>query len=65
LDLVLGNGEGASEVDIPELINLDLDAAKFAIRGRHNDWHHHVRRLHYRFYQRNSGIAIANEDPIR
>ncbi|MBK0378692.1 PASTA domain-containing protein [Mucilaginibacter segetis] len=33
LDLVLGNGEGSSEVDIPELINLDLDAAKFAIRG--------------------------------
>jgi beta-lactam-binding protein with PASTA domain len=33
LDLVLGNGEGASEVDIPELINLDLDAAKFSIRG--------------------------------
>jgi beta-lactam-binding protein with PASTA domain len=33
LDLVLGNGEGASEVDIPELLNLDLDAAKFSIRG--------------------------------
>ncbi|PAW94684.1 serine/threonine protein kinase [Mucilaginibacter sp. MD40] len=33
VDLVLGNGEGASEVDIPELVNLDLDAAKFAIRG--------------------------------
>lgn len=33
LDLILGNGEGASEVDIPELLNLDLDAAKFAIRG--------------------------------
>ena len=33
LDLVLGNGEGASEVDIPELIDLDLDAAKFSIRG--------------------------------
>jgi beta-lactam-binding protein with PASTA domain len=33
LDLVLGNGEGASEVDIPELLNLDLDAAKFAIHG--------------------------------
>ncbi|OOQ59884.1 PASTA domain-containing protein [Mucilaginibacter pedocola] len=33
LDLVLGNGEGASEVDIPELINLDLDAAKFSIKG--------------------------------
>ncbi|MFD0792133.1 PASTA domain-containing protein [Mucilaginibacter litoreus] len=33
VDLVLGNGEGASEVEIPELVNLDLDAAKFAIRG--------------------------------
>jgi beta-lactam-binding protein with PASTA domain len=33
LDLVLGNGEGASEVDIPELLNLDLDAAKFSIKG--------------------------------
>ena len=33
LSLVLGNGEGASEVDIPELLNLDLDAAKFAIKG--------------------------------
>jgi beta-lactam-binding protein with PASTA domain len=33
LDLVLGNGEGASEVDIPELIGLDMDAAKFSIRG--------------------------------
>ncbi|MEB0302022.1 MULTISPECIES: PASTA domain-containing protein [unclassified Mucilaginibacter] len=33
LDLVLGNGEGASEVEIPELINLDLDAAKFSIKG--------------------------------
>jgi beta-lactam-binding protein with PASTA domain len=33
LDLVLGNGEGASEVDIPELINLDLDAARFSIKG--------------------------------
>ncbi|WP_183560017.1 PASTA domain-containing protein [Mucilaginibacter sp. SP1R1] len=33
IDLVLGDGEGASEVDIPELINLDLDAARFAIKG--------------------------------
>ncbi|NCD71901.1 PASTA domain-containing protein [Mucilaginibacter agri] len=33
VDLVLGDGGGASEVDIPELINLDLDAAKFAIKG--------------------------------
>jgi len=31
VDLVLGNGAGAAEVDIPELVNLDLDAAKFAI----------------------------------
>src|SRR3984885_12868178 len=33
LDLVLGNGEGASEVDIPDLVNQDLDAAKFVIRN--------------------------------
>ena len=33
IDLVLGDGEGASEVDIPELVNLDLDAARFAIKG--------------------------------
>ena len=33
IDLVLGNGEGAGEVEIPDLINQDLDAAKFAIKG--------------------------------
>ena len=33
IDLVLGNGEGASEVDVPNLINKDLDEAKFAIAG--------------------------------
>jgi len=33
LDLVLGNGAGASEVDIPDLVNQDLDAAKFVIKG--------------------------------
>ena len=33
IDLVLGNGEGASMVDIPDLVNQDLDAAKFAIKG--------------------------------
>ena len=33
LDLVLGDGAGPSEVDIPNLVNLDLDAARFAIRG--------------------------------
>jgi beta-lactam-binding protein with PASTA domain len=32
IDLVLGNGEGASQVDIPDLVNLALDEAKFAIR---------------------------------
>jgi beta-lactam-binding protein with PASTA domain len=32
IDLVLGNGEGASEVDIPDLTNQDLDAAKFQIK---------------------------------
>ncbi|HEY2582639.1 MAG TPA: PASTA domain-containing protein, partial [Mucilaginibacter sp.] len=33
IDLVLGNGEGASEVDIPDLTNQDLDAAKFVIKN--------------------------------
>jgi len=33
LDLVLGNGAGASEVDVPDLTNQDLDAAKFVIKG--------------------------------
>jgi len=33
IDLVLGNGAGPSEVDIPELVNQDLNAAKFAIKG--------------------------------
>jgi beta-lactam-binding protein with PASTA domain len=33
IDLVLGDGAGASEVDIPELINLDLDEARFAIKN--------------------------------
>ncbi|MBE7177557.1 MAG: PASTA domain-containing protein [Mucilaginibacter polytrichastri] len=33
IDLVLGDGKGASEVEIPDLTNLDIDAAKFAIRG--------------------------------
>lgn len=33
VDLVLGDGQGASEVDIPDLLNQDLDAARFAIKG--------------------------------
>jgi beta-lactam-binding protein with PASTA domain len=33
IDLVLGNGSGASEVDIPDLVNQDLDAAKFVIKN--------------------------------
>jgi len=33
IDLVLGNGEGATEVDIPDLVNQDLDAAKFVIKN--------------------------------
>lgn len=33
IDLVLGNGNGASEVDIPDLVNQDLDAAKFVIKN--------------------------------
>lgn len=33
IDLVLGNGEGASEVEIPDLVNKDFDEAKFVIRS--------------------------------
>ncbi|UEG51648.1 PASTA domain-containing protein [Mucilaginibacter daejeonensis] len=33
VDLVLGDGAGATEVDIPDLTNQDLDAARFALRG--------------------------------
>jgi beta-lactam-binding protein with PASTA domain len=33
IDLVIGNGAGPSEVDIPDLVNQDLNAAKFAIKG--------------------------------
>lgn len=33
VDLIIGNGAGASEVDVPDLLNQDLDAAKFAIKG--------------------------------
>ena len=33
LDLILGDGAGASEQEIPDLINQDVDAAKFAIKG--------------------------------
>jgi beta-lactam-binding protein with PASTA domain len=33
VDLVLGDGAGASEVEIPDVMNQDFDAAKFAIKG--------------------------------
>jgi beta-lactam-binding protein with PASTA domain len=33
LDLVLGDGAGASEVPIPDLVGQDLDAAKFVIKN--------------------------------
>jgi beta-lactam-binding protein with PASTA domain len=33
IDLVLGDGVGASEVEIPDLINQDLDAVKFVLRN--------------------------------
>jgi len=32
VDLVLGDGSGASEVEIPDLINQDLDAARFVLK---------------------------------
>lgn len=33
VDLVLGDGAGANEVEIPDVTNQDLDAARFAIKG--------------------------------
>ena len=33
VDIVLGDGAGAGEIEIPDLVNQDLDAARFAIRG--------------------------------
>ncbi len=33
IDLVLGNGAGAGDVQIPDLTNQDLDAAKFVIKN--------------------------------
>lgn len=33
IDLVLGDGKGANEQPIPELVGQDLDAARFAIKG--------------------------------
>ena len=33
LDLVLGDGNGANEQEIPDLIGQDLDAARFAVKG--------------------------------
>jgi beta-lactam-binding protein with PASTA domain len=33
IDLVLGDGAGASEVEVPEVISLDLDAARFVIKN--------------------------------
>src|ERR1700761_2460511 len=33
IDLVLGDGAGASEVEIPDLVNQDLDAAKFVLKN--------------------------------
>ena len=32
IDLVLGSGTGASEVDIPDLVNLDLNSARFVLK---------------------------------
>ncbi len=33
IDLIIGNGAGPSEVDIPDLVNQDLSAAKFIIKN--------------------------------
>ena len=35
VDIVLGDGAGASEILIPDLVNLDLDEARFAILNTH------------------------------
>jgi len=35
VDIVLGDGAGASEIPIPDLVNLDLDEARFAILNTH------------------------------
>jgi beta-lactam-binding protein with PASTA domain len=33
IDLVLGDGRGSGEVDIPELVGLTIDEAKFSLKG--------------------------------
>ena len=33
IDLVLGDGSGATQVDIPDLLNQDLDAVKFVLKN--------------------------------
>ncbi|PPK99826.1 PASTA domain-containing protein [Parapedobacter indicus] len=33
IDLVLGNGKGASEVQVPDLVGLTLDQVRFALQG--------------------------------
>ena len=33
VDLVLGDGSGASEIEIPDLVNQDLDAARFVLKN--------------------------------
>ena len=33
IDLVLGDGSGASQVDLPDLVNQDLDAARFVLKN--------------------------------
>lgn len=33
IDLVLGDGAGASEVEIPDLVNQDLDAVRFVVKN--------------------------------
>jgi beta-lactam-binding protein with PASTA domain len=33
IDLILGDGIGASEVEVPDLLNQDLDAVKFVLRN--------------------------------
>jgi hypothetical protein len=57
----LGDGAGASEVDIPELVNLDLDAAKFAIKGSSLTLGTITYQgRHYRFVKSNGDTAIPD-----
>jgi beta-lactam-binding protein with PASTA domain len=58
VDLVLGDGAGASEIEIPDLLGQDLDAAKFVI----NTGYGFAPRCGDRLQQRGSSWTISNEN---